>query len=88
MKQIVFIPAGLVVLFAILLAGCAGRMTAKNPPPEDTPPVEVEHAQDVAVVTVEHPERFPLAIASRHATAPRAKRHRRGQSPMFRATSR
>ena len=70
MKQIVFVPAGLVVLFAILLAGCAGRMTAKNPPPEDTPPAEVEHEQDGALVKVEHPEQFPIATASRHATNP------------------
>ncbi len=70
MKQIVFVPAVLVVLFAILLAGCAGRMTARNPPLEDTPPAEVEHEQDGAVVKVVHPEQFPTATASRHATNP------------------
>jgi membrane fusion protein, heavy metal efflux system len=70
MKQIVFVLAGLVVLFAILLAGCVGRMTAKNPPPEDTPAAEVEHEQDGAVVKVEHPEQFPVATASRHVTNP------------------
>lgn len=70
MKQIVFVSAGLVVLFAILLAGCAGRMTAKNPPSEDTPPAEVEHEQDGALVRVEHPEQFPIATASRHTTNP------------------
>lgn len=70
MKQIVFIPAGLVVLFAILLAGCAGRMTAKNPPSDDTPPAEVEHEQDGALVRVDHPEQFPIATAYRHATNP------------------
>lgn len=70
MKQIVFVSAGLVVLFAILLAGCAGRMTAKNPPSEDAPPAEVEHEQDGALVKVEHPEQFPIATASRHTTNP------------------
>ena len=70
MKRIVFVPVGLVVLFAILLAGCAGRMTAKNPPLEDTPAAEVEHEQDGAVVKVLHPEQFPMATASRHATNP------------------
>jgi membrane fusion protein, heavy metal efflux system len=69
-KRIVFLPAGLIVLFAILLAGCAGRMTARNPPSEDTPPAEVEHEQDGALVRVEHPEQFPMATASRHATNP------------------
>ena len=67
MKQLVFVPAGLLVLFALLLAGCVGRMTAKNPPPEDTPAAEVEHEHDGALVSVEHPEQFPVATASRHA---------------------
>ena len=32
--------------------------------------MEVEHEQDGALVKVDHPERFPMATASRHATAP------------------
>ena len=45
-------------------------MTAKNPPSEDTPPAEVEHEQDGALVKVDHPEQFPMATVSRHATNP------------------
>jgi cobalt-zinc-cadmium efflux system membrane fusion protein len=70
MKQIRFVPAGLVVLLALLLAGCLGRMTAKNPPPADTPVAEVEHEQDGSLVKVEHPEQFPIATALVHATNP------------------
>jgi cobalt-zinc-cadmium efflux system membrane fusion protein len=70
MKRIVFAPAGLAIALSILLPGCARNVTAKNPPVEDPPPVEVEHEQDGAVVKVDHPERFPMATVSRHATAP------------------
>jgi cobalt-zinc-cadmium efflux system membrane fusion protein len=45
-------------------------MTAKNPPLEDPPPAEVEHAEDGSVVKVDHPEQFPMLTATRHATAP------------------
>ena len=32
--------------------------------------MEVEHEQDGNLVKVDHPERFPMATASRHASAP------------------
>ena len=70
MKQIVFVPAGLAIAFAVLLAGCARNVTAKNPQLGDPPPAEVEHEQDGALVKVDHPERFPMATVSRHATTP------------------
>jgi cobalt-zinc-cadmium efflux system membrane fusion protein len=53
-----------------LMGGCARNVTAKNPSLEDPPPAEVEHDEDGAVVKVDHPERFPLATASRRTTAP------------------
>jgi membrane fusion protein, heavy metal efflux system len=70
MKQTVFVQAGLVVVLSILLAGCGRKATARNPQPDDTPPAEVERDQDGVLVKVEHPERFPMATAFRHATAP------------------
>ena len=70
MKRSFFVPAGLAVALSGLLAGCARNMTAKNPPLEDPPPVEVEHEQGGTVVKVEHPERFPMATAFRRAIAP------------------
>jgi cobalt-zinc-cadmium efflux system membrane fusion protein len=70
MKQIVFVHAGLAFALSILLAGCERRVTAKNTQLEDPPPVEIEHEQDGVLVKVEHPERFPMATASRRATAP------------------
>ena len=70
MTQIVFVPAGLAVALSILLAGCERKVTAKNPQLEDPPPVEVEHEQDGVLVKVDRAERFPMATASRRATAP------------------
>ena len=69
MKRTVFAPAGLAIALSSLFAGCARNVTAKNPPLEDPPPVEVEHAQG-DLVKADHPERFPLATASRRASAP------------------
>ena len=54
---------------SVLLAGCAPKATAKNPPIE-TPTAEVVHEQDGGLVTVDHPEQFPMATVSRHATSP------------------
>ena len=69
MKQMVLVPAGMAVAFDILLAGCTGNLTAKNPRPAESRPAEVEHEQDSVLVKVDHPERFPLATVSRHVTA-------------------
>jgi cobalt-zinc-cadmium efflux system membrane fusion protein len=69
-KHIVFLPAALALALSLMLPGCARNVTAKNPQMEDPPPTEVEHEQEGVLVKVEHPERFPMAIASRHASAP------------------
>ena len=68
MKRTFFAPAGLAIALGILLPGCARKMTAKNPPLEDPPPVEIEHERG-DLVKVNHPERFPMATASRRASA-------------------
>ncbi|HWB85957.1 MAG TPA: efflux RND transporter periplasmic adaptor subunit [Bryobacteraceae bacterium] len=69
MKPMIFVPAALVAAFSVLLAGCARDMTATSTHGTDSPPVKVEHVQDGIVVTVNHPEWFPLATASRHISA-------------------
>src|SRR3984893_5544491 len=46
---------------AVLLAGCGGSKA--DPKAEAPPPVTVEREQDANLVTVEHPERFPLVMA-------------------------
>jgi cobalt-zinc-cadmium efflux system membrane fusion protein len=70
MKQMAFAPAGLALALSVLLGGCARNVTAKNPQLEDPPMVEVEHEQDGVLVKVNHPERFPMATAARHSSAP------------------
>jgi len=61
----IILPAALAVA-SVLLSGCARNVTAGNSQPADAP--EVEHEQYGALVNVDHPERFPLATASPHAS--------------------
>ena len=56
----------LLVSVTLRLAGCSDRKG--DPGAEAPPPVTVEYEQDVSVVKVDHPERFPLATASAHET--------------------
>jgi cobalt-zinc-cadmium efflux system membrane fusion protein len=70
MKHIIFVSAGLGLALSVLLTGCERDVAAKNPQLEDPPATEVEHAQDGVLVEVDHPERFPMATATRHASAP------------------
>lgn len=69
MRRIRFAAAGIVLIACWWLAGCQRGMASKeskeDPPPEN-PPVVVEHKSGPTLVTVEHPEQFPLAIATRH----------------------
>jgi cobalt-zinc-cadmium efflux system membrane fusion protein len=69
MKWTRLAPAGVALALSVLLSGCQRNATAKNPQLEDPPPVAIEHEQDGTFVKVAHPERFPMATASRHATA-------------------
>jgi membrane fusion protein, heavy metal efflux system len=57
------------VLFGGLLSGCDPKANADSPAPDPPPPVVV-HKQGASVVTVNHPERFALATATRHADVP------------------
>jgi len=51
----------------LCLPGCGER---KGDPKAEAPlPVSVEHEQDASVVQVDHPEKFPLAVATAHETA-------------------
>jgi membrane fusion protein, heavy metal efflux system len=57
------------LVLALALAGFAvGCGESKGDPKAEAPPVaKVEHEQDVNVVTVDHPEQFPLFTAIEHA---------------------
>jgi cobalt-zinc-cadmium efflux system membrane fusion protein len=66
MKDRVFIPIGVVLAGAVLCTGCSrvrGQTTAGNGTP---PQARVVQESDGTVVSVAHPEQFPLATATRH----------------------
>ena len=69
MRQIVFVEAGIAALLSLLLAGCDRKVKADTLAGEP-PPAEVEHKHGASLVKVDHPERFSLATATRHASAP------------------
>jgi cobalt-zinc-cadmium efflux system membrane fusion protein len=60
---------GFLVFFVLAgaLAGCGE--TKGDPKAEAPPPAKVEHEQDVNVVSVDHPEQFPLATVEEHRAA-------------------
>ena len=49
------------------IAGCGD--SKGDPKAETPPPAKVEHEQDVNVISVDHPEQFPLATAEEHRAA-------------------
>lgn len=51
----------------VALSGCGD--SKGDPKAEAPPPAQVEHEQDVNVINVDHPEQFPLAVASEHLSA-------------------
>jgi cobalt-zinc-cadmium efflux system membrane fusion protein len=56
-------------LLWLLLAGCGGERKA-DPAAEAPPTSQVESAQDASIVTVDHPEQFPMtAVEARQATS-------------------
>src|SRR5690348_9071528 len=69
MKRVIFVQTALVIVLSVLLCGCSQKVTA-NAKSEEPPPAEVQHEQDGSLIRVDHPERFPLAAAARHTTAP------------------
>lgn len=65
-KRFYFCLLALVGLAAVL-AGCGD--SKGDPKAEAPPPTKVEHEQDVNVISVDHPEQFPLATAGEHRAA-------------------
>jgi cobalt-zinc-cadmium efflux system membrane fusion protein len=61
MRRAALLRTALVSAFALLFAGCGGSKA--DPKAEAPPPATVEHEQDANLVTVDHPEQFPLAPA-------------------------
>jgi cobalt-zinc-cadmium efflux system membrane fusion protein len=51
----------------LLAAGCSDSKS--NPSAEAPPPATVVHEQDVSLLSVDHPEQFPLATAEEHRAA-------------------
>jgi len=61
MRRAALSKMALLSALALLLAGCGGSKA--DPKAEAPPPATVEHEQDANLVTVDHPEQFPLATA-------------------------
>jgi len=61
MRRAAHLRTALLSAFALLHAGCGGSKA--DPKAEAPPPATVEHEQDANLVTVDHPEQFPLATA-------------------------
>lgn len=66
MKRAGFATAAL-LSGGLLLVSCGDSKS--DPKAEAPPPAQVEREQDVNVIQVDHPERFPLAAASEHKSA-------------------
>ena len=67
MKRTTLLVALLCVLMSFV--SCGGKVEA-NLKSEEPPAPMVEHEQDVNVLTVDHPDRFPIATAGRYDAAP------------------
>ena len=59
-----YLKRAIVLGVALWLAGCGD--TKGDPKAEAPPPAVVEHAAEANIFQVEHPEQFPLAVASEH----------------------
>ncbi len=59
----------LALALALGMAGCRAK-GQPDPKAEAPPPVQVENESDVNVITVDHPEEFPLATAELRERAP------------------
>jgi len=69
MKYIVFLTAVLALALALLLAGC-GAQGATDPASGAPQPAPIEKEGNADLVTVAHPEQFPVVTAGRHDSAP------------------
>jgi cobalt-zinc-cadmium efflux system membrane fusion protein len=63
-RQKLYQTAALMLQCGLFFCGC--KEEKADPKAEAPTPVKVEHEQDVNVVQVDHPERFPLATAVEH----------------------
>ena len=60
----------ILVLVALVLAGCRANGDTPDPGAEAPPPAKVLKEPDPGMVTVDHPEQFPLVSAVARRTAP------------------
>jgi membrane fusion protein, heavy metal efflux system len=72
MTRSLLIEAALALGLSLLLAGCEKKVTAQETTPRGTgpAPTTVEPDMDANNFKVDHPERFPLAMAGEHIAAP------------------
>ena len=68
MNRTLLLVAPMCVL-QLLFIGCGGKVEA-NLKSEEPPPATVEKEEDVNVMKVDHPERFPIATAGKYDAAP------------------
>jgi membrane fusion protein, heavy metal efflux system len=65
MRRERFVAVMMALACSVWWSGCS---ESKGDPNSEVPPkVAVEHEEDVSVVQVEHPEQFPVVVASTHA---------------------
>lgn len=65
-KSLLFIGP-LLLASCVVLSGCGD--SKGDPKAEAPPPAVVEHTAEANIFQVDHPEQFPLAVASEHASA-------------------
>jgi cobalt-zinc-cadmium efflux system membrane fusion protein len=66
MKRISFPMAALLSIATLIFLGCGEK---KGDPAAEAPPAtQVEHAEDVNVLQVDHPEQFPLTTAQQYVS--------------------
>jgi cobalt-zinc-cadmium efflux system membrane fusion protein len=66
MRRAGFDSAVLALALVLMLVGCG--QSKGDPKAEEPPATSVEHEPDANVVQVDHPEQFPLAVATVHET--------------------
>jgi membrane fusion protein, heavy metal efflux system len=72
MRRIIFAEVAIAALLSILFSGC-NRNVKADTSTTDEPPVQVVSKREASLVKVDHPERFELATADRHAASPELK---------------
>src|SRR5580704_18218443 len=67
--KIMLVEVTLCLASSVLFSSCAEKVKA-DPKAEAPPPAIVEHEPDSSLVKVDHPDKFPLATASKRTAAP------------------